>query len=289
MGVGANVTGQREPEAIRARPGASSGRRDGLFLASVGFVGLAIAIVGGLSVAQDRAEAGQALPLWEPMVWEASSVLVLLLLTPAIQILTRRLTPLEAPWPRTLAGHMAGAVAFSVVHVAGMGALRWATYAALGAHYAPLGPLGNFPYEFRKDLLVYAAIVAIYTAWLRLVQPARPPEPSAAPEILEVRDGARRHFIPLAEIDWIEAAGNYVELHRGRTPVLHRASLSEMERDLRDAGYVRIHRSRLVRRDAVVRVESRPSGDYIVGLADGRELAGSRRYRRPLMTSAGPA
>ena len=39
----------------------------------------------------------------------------------------------------------------------------------------------------------------------------------------------------------------------------------------------------------VVRVESRPSGDYIVGLADGRELAGSRRYRRPLMTSAGPA
>jgi DNA-binding LytR/AlgR family response regulator len=89
--------------------------------------------------------------------------------------------------------------------------------------------------------------------------------------------------VALTEILWIEAAGNYVELHRGASPILHRASLTEMERRLGEANFVRIHRSRLVRRDAVTEIESKPSGDYVVRLEDGRELAGSRRYRRPLL------
>jgi DNA-binding LytR/AlgR family response regulator len=160
-----------------------------------------------------------------------------------------------------------------------MGLIRWAVYGLVGGAYPPLSPLMDFPYELRKDLLTYVAILATYVGWLRLAPgPPAPKDPA-----IEVRDGARRHFIPLAEVAWIEAAGNYVEVHRGRTPVLHRASLSEMERRLRDAGFVRIHRSRLVRRDAVKAVESKPSGDYVVSLSDGRELAGSRRYRRPLL------
>jgi DNA-binding LytR/AlgR family response regulator len=56
-----------------------------------------------------------------------------------------------------------------------------------------------------------------------------------------------------------------------------------MERSLEGAGFVRIHRSRLVRRAAITQVESKPSGDYVVRLSDGRELSGSRRYRRPLL------
>ena len=94
---------------------------------------------------------------------------------------------------------------------------------------------------------------------------------------------ARRHFVPLAEVVWVEAAGNYVELHRGADGLLHRASLADMERRLANAGFVRIHRSRLVRRDAVAAVESKPTGDFVVRLRDGRELSGSRRYRRPLI------
>jgi DNA-binding LytR/AlgR family response regulator len=101
--------------------------------------------------------------------------------------------------------------------------------------------------------------------------------------VIEVRDGARRHFVPLVDVVWVEAAGNYVELHRGGAGLLHRASLSEMQRRLQSAGFVLIHRSRLVRREAVAAVESKPTGDFVVRLRDGRELAGSRRYRRPLL------
>lgn len=273
----------------RQAPGTSGGsgttgetRRDGLFVLAVAMVGIAIAVVDAFSVAQDRGRAGERVALWEPLVWESSSVLVLVVLTPAIQALARRALPLSAPLARVLIAHSLGAVVFSLVHVAAMGALRWLVYAAVGGYYAPLSPLGDFLYEFRKDLLVYGAIVGIYAMWLRLN--ASPPALDESDrEAIEVRDGARRHFVPLAEVAWIEAAGNYVELHRGPTPILHRAPLSQMERRLQGAGFVRIHRSRLVRRAAIAQVESKPSGDYVVRLADGRELAGSRRYRRPLL------
>lgn len=253
-------------------------RRDRLFVGGVALVGLAIALVDTLSIVHDRADDGRPIAFWEPMVWETTSVAVMVALAPAVMNLARRVRPLEAPWSRVLVFHALGALAFSAAHLAAMGVLRWALYALVGGHYSPLGPLGDFPYEFRKDLLTYAALVTLYVGWLRLQRAS--PAPS---EALEVRDGARRHFVDLADVAWIEAAGNYVELHRGGAPILYRAPLSQLERRLADRGFVRIHRSRLVRRGAVAQVESKPSGDFVVRLADGRELAGSRRYRRPLL------
>jgi hypothetical protein len=270
------ISGQATPA------GAGASRRDGLFLAVMAAFGAAIVVVDTFSVVHDRAEAGRPVALWEPLTWEVTSVAVLVGLLPGVMALTRRALPLAAPWPRVVALHALGAIAYSVVHVTAMGLLRWAVYASVGAHYSAVGPLSEFPYELRKDLLSYFGLVVAYSLWLRLQPPAAPAE-GAAPEALEVRDGARRHFVPLSEVSWIEAAGNYVELHRGQAPILHRASLSEMERRLQAQGFVRIHRSRLVRRAAVAQVDSKPSGDFTVRLADGRELAGSRRYRRPLL------
>lgn len=255
-------------------------RRDAIFVAIFALAGCAIAVVDAFSVTHDRAEAGRPIAFWEPLVWELTSVVVLTALVPAIMAFTRRFLPLSGPWARVIPAHILGAVVYSLLHVTAMGVLRWAIYAALGDFYAPLWPLRDFVYEFRKDLLVYFAVVAIYALWLRLT-PGPPRD--AGEDSIEVRDGARRHFVSLTEVAWIEAAGNYVELHRDATPILHRATLSEMEGRLQGAGFVRIHRSRLVRRAAIAQVESKPSGDYVVRLADGRELAGSRRYRKPLL------
>ena len=261
----------------------TSGRGgDGVFLGLIAVLLAAIAVVNALSVTHDWAARGRALPFWEPLAWETSSVVVLIALTPAFMAFTRRVWPLDPPWVRAVALHLLALAAFSLLHVTGMGALRWAIYAAVGDDYSPLGPLADFLYEFRKDALVYVGFVFLYVVW-RTIRVSRTPAGEAAPDSIEVRDGARRHFVPLSEVAWIEAAGNYVELHRGQTPILHRAPLSEMERLLQGAGFVRIHRSRLVRRGGVAEVESKPSGDFVVRLADGRELAGSRRYRRPLL------
>ena len=84
--------------------------------------------------------------------------------------------------------------------------------------------------------------------------------------------------LPADQIERVEAAGNYVEFRRRSGPVLvHRASLAAIERELAGHGFVRIHRSHLVRRDAIVRI--RPA-DVI--LRDGTSLRTGKRFRTTL-------
>ena len=85
--------------------------------------------------------------------------------------------------------------------------------------------------------------------------------------------------IPLLpkQIDWVRAAGNYIELRTAGRTVIHRSSISAAERDLAEHGFVRIHRSTLVRRDRIARV--RPLD---VVLTDGTHLKVGKRYRATL-------
>ena len=79
------------------------------------------------------------------------------------------------------------------------------------------------------------------------------------------------------QIEWVQAAGNYIELRAGGRTVVHRGSIGAAERDLAGHGFVRIHRSTLVRRDRIARV--RPQD---VVLVDGTRLKIGKRYRSDL-------
>jgi len=92
----------------------------------------------------------------------------------------------------------------------------------------------------------------------------------------KVRETGDLPLLP-RQIDWVSAAGNYVELHVGGRTIVHRASLRAVEAKLAQHNFVRIHRSTLVRRDAVARV--RPN-DLL--LHDGTSLATGKRYRSTL-------
>lgn len=267
--------------AAKIRP---AWRSDRVFLLVVVLAVLAITTVDIFTVFHDRALAGRPAPLWEPTVWEFTSGLVLLLLAPALMGLTRRHPPQPPPAFAWLAWHVPGALVFSLVHVLAMGLMRSLAYSAIGGFYAPLAPLADWPYELRKDLLTYAGLVTVYAIWRGAVP--MPAGRDLGPAPIEVRDGARRLFVPVSDILWVEAAGNYVELHRDAAPVLHRAALSEMERRLAGLGFVRIHRSRLVRRDAIVAVETKSSGDFAVRLMGGQVLSGSRRFRSQALDRA---
>ena len=83
--------------------------------------------------------------------------------------------------------------------------------------------------------------------------------------------------LPPEQVDWISAAGNYVELRGNGRIVLHRAPLSQVQVELERHGFVRIHRSILVRRERIARV--RPN-DVI--LHDGTSLKTGKRYRSTL-------
>jgi two-component system, LytTR family, response regulator len=98
-----------------------------------------------------------------------------------------------------------------------------------------------------------------------------------------VRHGERSVFVATDEIDWFEAAGNYVRLHAGPRTELIRATLASLLLQLDPKRFARIHRSTIVNLSRVREVHPWFGGDYVATLADGQELRVSRSYREALL------
>jgi two-component system, LytTR family, response regulator len=101
-------------------------------------------------------------------------------------------------------------------------------------------------------------------------------------ERLVVRSGGRIVILRVAEVDWVEAASNYVRLHAGNREYLLRETMTALEAKLNPAEFVRIHRSTIVRVDRIRELEPLFQGDYVVILEDGTRLTSSRGYRERL-------
>lgn len=97
-----------------------------------------------------------------------------------------------------------------------------------------------------------------------------------------VRKRGRMFLVPVERVDWIAAAGNYVELHAGSESHLVRGTLQELDERLDPALFARIHRSTIVNLRRVKELHPWSHGDLLVVLADGTELRMSRRYRDAL-------
>ncbi|HKQ51371.1 MAG TPA: LytTR family DNA-binding domain-containing protein [Pyrinomonadaceae bacterium] len=103
-------------------------------------------------------------------------------------------------------------------------------------------------------------------------------------ERLLVKAGGRVLFLPADDIDWIEAAGVYVQLHAAGRKFLHRASLNDLEAALDPQRFIRIHRSAIVNLQRVQELYPHSHGDYVAVLKDGTRLKLSRSYRPKLET-----
>lgn len=254
-------------------------------LAAVAGVLLLIAVINALTVEYNAADAGERLYAFEPWLWEFSSNAMWIALSPLIGRMALALRPPRLGWPAAIAAHAALTLPVSAAHVGGMVAIRAAVYRAQGLAYDYGWDAGHLFYEYRKDVLAYAGMCVVFVLIDRLARSsaaAAAPALAPAPPTIEVRDGARTHWLRADEIDWAQAAGNYVELNTARGPVLHRATLASLEETLGPHGFARIHRSRMVRLAAVRSVETTPSGDFEAVLAGGARLAGSRRFRAAL-------
>ena len=110
----------------------------------------------------------------------------------------------------------------------------------------------------------------------------RRPTPGEDYDRLVVRDGARWVFLRTAEIEWFEAAGNYVAVHAGKGSYLVRQPMSTLERRLDPKHFLRVHRGTLVNVDAVREMVPDDGGEYVAVLRTGRRLPVSRRCRQKL-------
>lgn len=257
-------------------------RRDRVALVTVAAATLMVAVVNALSVADDMAQANLDVAAWEPWIWELSSAAFWIIIgLPLIRVL-RRLRPPRVSWPLAIAAVALVSIPVCALHMGFLGLSRAAAYAALGHDYSYDWSRAQVIYEWRKDLLSVAIFAILAFVTDRLAddpQRVAPTPPATTPFRLEVRDGARTRWFTPAEIERVEAAGNYVELHTAAGPILHRATLAAVAEQLAPHGFARIHRSRLIRRDAVTALATTASGDFEATLASGTTVTGSRRFR----------
>jgi two-component system LytT family response regulator len=97
-----------------------------------------------------------------------------------------------------------------------------------------------------------------------------------------VRVGRRVAFVRVADVQWIEADGDYATLHTGSNTFLVRESLSRLSALLDPAHFLRVHRSAIVRLDCVSELQSLSNRDALLRLHDGTVLRASRTFIEPL-------
>ncbi|MCD7097117.1 LytTR family DNA-binding domain-containing protein [Stenotrophomonas sp. MMGLT7] len=256
---------------------------------------LSNATINSITVVMDIRQAGLHYADWEPVVWEWSSSLLWLALIWPMVWFTRRFPLHWDTWQRQLPRYLLASVVFSLVHVAGMIGLRILAYRWMGRDYDFGDWWDTWSYEYLKDARSFFVLVVFIEAWRLLVlrlqgeasmldvpDEGPPVQPIDRPERFLVRKLGRDFLVATTDIEWIQAAGNYVNLHvRGHDYPL-RSTMAAIEARLDPARFVRIHRSYLVNLERIASIEPLEGGEARVHLRDGARLPCSRNYRARL-------
>lgn len=288
------VWDQNQPAWDETTPSGTSGLFSGitgadrLVYAAVAAVALAIGCVNALSTADDIARRGGRYDLKTPLLWEMTSIAVIILLAPALFAAVRRIRR-EPRLLNRIALAVAAIAVFSALHITGMVGLRKLALWMFGSSYDFHLSLATILYEARKDAVTCLLIGG--GMWLidgrREVRTVATAAPATAAETLPhmvwLRDGTTRIRIEPREVIWISSAGNYVEysLADGRNHLV-RGTLAATESQLSRFNLARIHRTRLANLDRVTAVELKPSGDFELTFDTGQTVTGSRRYRNAI-------
>ena len=93
-----------------------------------------------------------------------------------------------------------------------------------------------------------------------------------------IRAGHRMYFVSAGDVEWADAAGNYVRLHANGRAHLYRDTMKAFEQRLDPRRFVRIHRSAIVNIDRISQIEPYVHGEYVVTMRDGTRLTSSRAH-----------
>ncbi len=103
------------------------------------------------------------------------------------------------------------------------------------------------------------------------------------PNRLAIRANGKVFFVRMDEIDWVEAADNYVVLHLKQETHILRETMNSIQSRLDPAKFVRVHRSRIVNVERIKELQPWFHGEYLIVLNDGTQITLSRSYRERLM------
>jgi LytTr DNA-binding domain len=234
---------------------------------------------------------GEPITFGRALAIEVASHIVVAALLPVLYWMHRR-WPIRGP--RNLVIHILAIVPFSIVHTAGLAALRLLWFSGiLGEAYSFPLTVDRLAFEFAKDVVNYGMLSGGVLALIHIfarpsapaaqppLQPASTLPPSGSlPERFAVRKRGKEIVVEVADIDWVEAAGNYAVLHVGGETLEIRSSLTKLEGELDPRRFVRVHKSYVVNVARIAEVTPWISGDWRIRLQDGAEVNLSRRYRQ---------
>ena len=102
------------------------------------------------------------------------------------------------------------------------------------------------------------------------------------PSRLAIRDGAETVCVDVDEIDWIDAAGDYMCVHAAGNTYVLRGTMKHLEEVLNPETFVRVHRSAIVNRHRVTSMRPHRNGEYFLQLGAHTELKLSRKYKKSI-------
>lgn len=227
--------------------------------------------------------------MWEPFVWEYASAISTLILFPCIVFLLKKYPINWQSITSSLALYFFASIVFSVCHVAIMVGIKEVVYLLMDRTY----DFGDFWfemfYEYRKDVWSFLMFIFAIKSYgfinSRLQGEASPiseGEESSLPvnvDRLLIKKLGKEFIIKVEDVQWLESAGNYVNLHIDDRIYPLRFTLGKLSEELAAKGFCRIHRSHAVRLDAIESITPLSSGDSEVKLITGKVLTLSRRYK----------
>ena len=221
---------------------------------------------------------------------QVTSAIVVLLLVPAVAWWLSRFPLQRGRLVATAIGHALGSVLFASTHYFLMIALRFMVFGIAGERYVFSDFwFRNLVVEYQKDIKIYVVTVGIIAAY-RYVRStrARAPAAAVAADRLVVQTGKGETIIRRDDIEYLEAARNYVTVSTEARDFLVRNTLAKLEEQLAPGQIVRTHRSYLVNIDKIVEIRATDSGGHEIYLRSGKTVPLSRGYRdrfRSLFTS----
>ena len=106
------------------------------------------------------------------------------------------------------------------------------------------------------------------------------------PQRLAIRDGAETACVDVDQIDWIDAAGDYMCVHADGNIYVLRGTMKHLEEVLNPETFVRVHRSAIVNRHRVTSMRAHRNGEYFLQLGGDTELKLSRKYKKSIQRLA---
>ena len=259
-----------------------------LWLEAAGWIAL-IALLWGtdlLAKFSVREQTGIGLDNFRLVSEQVTSALAVLIMVPFLIQWLKLFPPTLKEWPRTIIGHTIGSIFFAFGHFVLMVALRIPWYAFNGRTYVWREPfVSNLIVEYQKDVKIYIGFVVVISAY-QYYRRSRSAMPQAHADRLIVQTGTGDSVLRLRDIDYLEAARNYIAVHAGGREYIIRDTMSNVSRRLSGGLFARAHRSFIVNIDKIKEIRTVDTGQRII-LTSGEEVPLSRGYREEFTRKIG--